>query len=173
MLFPTFVFGSSSRYFVVLIVLLRLVTVKWPMNYESIHQKVTHIGCIIVWAFSLLVPSIVLILYSPSLVHRKVSGLSYLILIQLSATVPTLLTISIYVTLLYTLKKSTAASKETSKRIKLLAKMTHGIVVAMVVFSLPGIAAMQYFATMLKKGINVFESDSGVRSNSLDTSFKS
>ena len=144
---PHIVLSSSSSYLVALIVLLQLLLVKKPTNYETLHKRVCHIGCPLIWTVSLLIPSIayLIVYFNPGVF--KPTGL---FLYQFVATVPMLLTIVIYANLLSTLKQKTILNdtQQTSiekqikahqtKRIKSLAKMLKGIVIALIICNLPG-----------------------------------
>ena len=156
------VFASSSNFLVALVVLLRLLTVTQPLSYANAHEKIGRIGCRIIWVFSLLVPSVFLILSLSPLVNPTVFAFVYVITLHLFGTVPTLLTIIIYVRLLYTLRQIKPTTTDGSSR--RMAKMTHGIVTALIVCNGSGIVTMQYFLILVwQGGSDVFQSDIGVQ----------
>ena len=64
---PSYVLAGARSYFVALIVLLRLMIVKYPMNYAEKHEKVGRISTISIWALSLTVPSILFIISLPGI----------------------------------------------------------------------------------------------------------
>ena len=149
---PIFVFTSSSSFFVALIVLLRLLMVKRPMSYERTHERVSRIGCIVIWVMSLALPSISFVISLPYFYNPKIYSIANLIESQALLTAPILLTVAIYVMLLCTLRPDTTAGDTTSIRMKALVKMTHGIVIGLVVCNVPGLAYLAYLTTMLNKG---------------------
>ncbi len=74
LLVPVIAFSGTSSYLVALIVLLRLLMLKQPMNYENVHQSVSRIGCITIWVFVLLICSVKFIVSLPFTFHRGLYG---------------------------------------------------------------------------------------------------
>ena len=96
---PLAVVGATSTLFVTLIVLLRLIMVTRPMNYRSVHKKVSRIGCIVIWVVSLLIPSIEFILSLPQ-IYDVNAFRAFSTFRNAYFTVPVPLTILIYAILL-------------------------------------------------------------------------
>ena len=155
MVTPSYVFGATSSYLVALIVLLRLLMVKRPMSYQSIHKSVSRIGCIVIWVFSLLVSSVYFIVHLPffdASVREILNAIQNYGLL----TTPILLTVVLYVMLICFLKTRTAAGviwhEANIKRLKALAKMTHGVVAGLIICNVPGLMYNAYIAAMIRRG---------------------
>ena len=159
-MFPFMALGGSSSYFVTLIVLLRLFTITKPLGYEAAHKKISRIACPIIWTLSLLLPLVVLIFSLPSVFDPGVFYIVMMGSMQILGAVPMVSTLIIYGILLYTLKKSKRVSltATTSKRMKSLERMTHGIIAALVLLNGPG--ALFYMLTN-KGGMTSIKSESG------------
>ena len=140
-----------------------------PMTYESIHKAMSRIGCILIWVVSFLLPTIAFILSLPDLYDPNMYSTVVAIEVHALLTVPILLTVLIYVVLLCTVHRHAAANKRTSNatsiRMRALAKMTHGIVIGLIVCNVPGLIFFAYFTKMIEAGkINdVFKSIPAVR----------
>ena len=157
-MFPFMALGGSSSYFVTLIVLLRLLTITKPIGYEEAHKKLSRIACPTIWIFSLLLPTIVLIFSLPSIFDAGVFHIVLMSSMQLLGAVPMVSTLIIYGILLYILKKRKSLTATTSKRMKSMERMTHGIIAALVILNAPG--ALFYMLTN-KKGMTSIKSESG------------
>ena len=157
MFLPSYVFLASSCCLVPLIVLLRLLAVKRPMNFKSAHAKFSCIGSVIVWAVSLfvfLIPFVICI-YDKNEINM-VCTISHNVASHLLNTLPILATVIIYFILIWTLKhKTDTAATGTSLKKRSLAKMTKGIVVCLVACNLPYIALQQYVLVFYLQG-NVY-----------------
>ena len=129
------VFGCTSAYLIVLIVLLRLLSIKRPMKFDTAHKQISRIGCPIIWAYSLIAPTIVVALSTCSFFDPRAA---FLAVYQIGGTIPDLLTIIIQTILLWTLRKTTTLSDEVDRRIKLMEKMITGMVIALIIFNVPG-----------------------------------
>ena len=105
------------------------------MQFDTAHQKIIHIGCPIIWAFSLIASSIVVALSACSFFDPKAA---FLAVYQIGGTIPVLLTIIIQTILLYTLRQTPTLSDEVGRRIKLMEKMIKGMVIALIIFNVPG-----------------------------------
>ena len=136
---PLMASASTSSYFVALIVLLRFLMIKHPMNFESVHEKVTRIGCVTIWTMVLVICSIKVILSLPSTFDRNAYNAVISIEHYGLVAAPLLLTVIIYVMLLCTLDPQTAAGSATGTRMRELVKMTYGIVLGLIVFNVPGL----------------------------------
>ena len=86
MMFPALVLLGSGCYLRALIVLLRLLAVKKPMNFEEVHHKVGRTGSIIAWTSSLLVYLLIFLLYLPSIVKRNLIIACYFVALKYIAT---------------------------------------------------------------------------------------
>ena len=77
---------------------------------------------------------------------------------------PVLLTVTMYIMLLCTLNPQATAGDATSIQMAVLSKMTHGIVIGLVVCNVPGLAFMAYLNAMLKQGRmdDLFKSNTAV-----------
>ena len=157
-MFPFMALGGSSSYFVTVIVLLRLLTITKPIGYEAAHKKLSRIACPFIWIFSLLLPTIVLIFSLPSIFDASVFHIVMQLSMHLLGSVPMVSTLVIYGILLYTLKKTKSQTATTSKRMKSLENMTHGVIAALVILNAPG--ALFYMLTN-KKGMTSITSESG------------
>ena len=153
---PVVATASTSSYFVALIVLLRLLMIKQPMNFESVHAVVTRIGCITIWMMVLVICSIKFILSLPSISARSVYSAFESIEHYGLLTAPIVLTVIIYVMLLCTLDPQTAAGSATGTQMRELVKMTYGVVIGLVVFNVPGLL---YTVIVVTQG---YEMDSNV-----------
>ena len=163
MAFPAYVLLGSSCYLRALLVLLRLLAVKRPMNFETAHQKISRIGSIIVWTFSLLVYLLIFGLYLPSNLKRIIILTCHFIALYIFDLVPVLSTMIMYVMFLRALKIDTIAnlnrksgtsvrtSDATMLRKRSLAKMTRGVAVCLAICNLPFIAWFHYDVWMLKQ----------------------
>ena len=153
--FPHALTGSSS-YLVTLIVLFRLLMVTQPLRYESVHEAMSRIGCITIWVLSLLLPAISLITSLPYFYDPNIYSAVIDIAVYGLVTVPILLTVIIYAILLFTVKRKriegNRLSHSTSKRMRALAKMTHGIVIGLIVCNVPGLLFMAYFTITMEHG---------------------
>ena len=134
-LLPFMVFGCTSAYLIVLIVLLRLLSIKRPMKFDTVHKQISRIGCPIIWAYSLIAPTIVVALSTCSFFDPRAA---FLAVYQIGGTIPVLLTIIIQTILLCTLRKTTTMSDVTGRHIKAMENMTKGMVIALIIFNVPG-----------------------------------
>ena len=145
---PGIVFCSTSNYLVALIVLLRLLTIKQPIGYKSLHEKVSRIGCMTIWASIFLFCSIWFILSLPSTfnptVYNVIDNIKNIGLL----VAPVILTVIFYAVLLCTLDPKTAACGATAKQMKELAKMTYGVVIGLLVCNVPGLLYLIIMITM-------------------------
>ena len=152
MLLPATTFGSTSSYLVALIVLLRLLMIKQPMSYESVHEAVTRICCISIWVLVLLICSITFIVSLPSIVDRNIYSAFEAIEHYGLLFAPILLTVIIYIMLLCTLDPQTAAGGATGIRMRALAKMTYGVIIGLIVCNVPGLL---YMVIMVAQGYDM------------------
>ena len=116
---------------------------------------ISHIGCIVIWSLSLLLPAITFIISLPYFYDPHLYNVFHILDAQVLMTAPILLTLAMYGTLLCTLNQQTTANStnaETSNQMKGLAKMTHGIVIGLVVCNVPGLAFMIYLGTVAQQG---------------------
>ena len=136
---PVMASASTSSYFVALIVLLRLLMIKRPMDFEDVHKVVTRIGCITIWVVVLLICLITFLVSLPSVSDRNVH-IAFIAIEQYGLLgAPILLTVIFYVMLLCTLDPQTAASSGTGEKMRELVKMTYGVVIGLLVFNVPGL----------------------------------
>ena len=159
---PVNAFGASSSYLVALIVLLRLLMIKRPMNFQSSHKSVSRIGCIVIWVVSLLIPLTKFIVSLPVLYNAIIVDIFSAIQNYGLITAPILLTALLYGMLLCYLKTQRRAHRNTSldyqndqqiiRRMKALAKMTHGVVAGLIVCNVPGLIYNAYFGYMIGRG---------------------
>ena len=150
--FPLRVLTGSSSYLVLLIVLLRLLAVKRPMDYELTHKKVSHIGCMLIWTISLLLPLLDFLLTLPSVYNSKVYGAAAGFQFLVFFIGPTISTVIIYGLLLCTLTPETTINEATASRMKGMAKMTRGIVIGLLVCNVPGIIFNIYLIMTVLQG---------------------
>ena len=139
-------------YFVALIVLLRLLIVKYPMDYEDKHETIGRISTISIWSLALIVPSIIFIISLPDIYTLDVWVRGRVVAFQLLQTFPLLCTTIMYAILLYILKKKTDVSEATNKKKKSMAKMIQGVVICLVICNLPMMLWILWWGEMLKKG---------------------
>ena len=165
-MFPLDVLTSSSLYFVVAIVSLRLLVVKHPMNFQALHEKFGRIGSIVIWTIPVLVYSASFVLALPSFHEQKVLAIFNFIAFQVTRTLPVLLTVVLYTVLLRTLKRNAEISSDsTSARKRSLTKMTHGIVASLIICNVPFIVWAQWYNAMYFQGkvAVISGTNSGVR----------
>ena len=164
MVMPGYAFGATSSYLVALIVLLRLLMIKRPMTYQSVHKSVSRIGCIVIWTVSLIVPSIKFIVSLPVFYEANIAKIFDAIQNYGLMTAPILLTVLLYFMLLCSLKTQTAARitthEATITRMKALAKMTHGVVAGLIVCNVPGLMYNAHIGYMIGhgRGDDIFKS---------------
>ena len=151
MILPAFSLGSASSLFVALIVLLRLIMVTQPMNYQRTHKAVSRISCIVISVLSLLIPSIEFILSLPQ-IYDVNAFRAFSTFRNAYFTVPVPLTILIYAILLCFLNRHTATSEAVTIQMKTVAKMTHGVVVGLLLCNVPGLIFCAYVAIMDQQG---------------------
>ena len=165
--FPLRVLTGSSSYLVLLIVLLRLLAVKRPMDYGPIHKKVSRIGCILIWTISLLLPLLDFLLTLPSVYNSKVYGAAAGFQFLVFFIGPTFSTVIIYCLLLCNLNPETTISEATSSRMRGMAKMTRGIIIGLLVCNVPGIIFNIYLIMMILQGktYETFSSTVAVRTS--------
>ena len=161
---PANALGSSSSYLVALIVLLRLQMIRNPFSYASTHKGISIAGCIIIWFLSILVPSLQVVVSFPSLYDVTVYNTFVAIDTYGLLTAPIVLTLLVYVILQYSIKQQVAINDAGKRKIKSLAKMTHGIVAGLIVCNVPGLLIMAYLTSRLDQGTSeeLFESNSAV-----------
>ena len=159
-LFFSNVCTGSSCYFVALVVFLRLLTVKRPASYESMHEKLSRFGSFTIWGFSLVVWSLPLIASCPSVYDRNLYLATNFISFHVTHTIPILATVIMYFVLLWVLKKTPELSSSSSKKKKQLMTMVRGVVVGLLICNLPYIAWVGYIGAKAKdpvKGDKEFE----------------
>ena len=139
MVAPFLMGASISSYFVALIVLLRLLMIKRPMNFEDVHKVVTRIGCITIWVVVLLISFIHLLVSLSTPSDRSVHNAFVAIEQYGLVGAPILLTVIFYVMLFCTLDPQTATSSGTGTQMRQLVKMTYGVVIGLLVFNMPGL----------------------------------
>ena len=163
-----YIFGATSCFLVALIVLLRLLMVKWPLSYQSVHKSVSRNGCILIWVVPLLVSSTKFIVSLPVFYDANILKIFTGIENYGLMTAPILLTVLLYVMLLCSLKTQTAARitthEATITRMKALAKMTHGVVASLIVCNVPNLVYTAYVGALIGYGIDddVFTSNVSV-----------
>ena len=163
--------GTSSL-LVALIVLLRLLMVKQPTNYRSIHKAASRIGCIFVWVFPLGVSSIKFIISLPPLYDANIYRPFLVIENFTIVTAPILLTVLLYAILLCSLNPQSSMNQATIARVNALAKMTRGVVVGLLVCNVPGLLHLAHVLTMIGRGKKgVLTSNTVVRTASSFTIF--
>ena len=154
--FFTHVFTGSGSLLVCLIVLLRLLMVRKPTNYEGIHESMSRTGCILIWVVSLLLPTIAFVLSLPDIYDPDIFNTMVNIEVHALLTVPILLTVLIYAVLLWTVHRhagtESRVSNATRIRMRAFAKMTHGIVIGLIVCNVPGLMFFAYFTKMIEEG---------------------
>ena len=149
---PSNILLSCSCYFVAVIVFLRLLAVKRPTDFEAAHERVSRIGSILIWMFTLLAWLPHFVLSFPSTYDPDVVSITHSIAFVVCHTVPILSTVLMYIMLLCTLKRSWYTTYATTINQKSLAKMTQGVVVSLVVCNLPYGAWAKYAMAMYRKG---------------------
>ena len=152
MAWPGWSLSGTSSSLVALIVLLRLIMVKRPMSYRSIHKAVSRIGCIFVWMFPVLVSSTKFILSLPPLYDVNVFRPFVMVENFVIVMAPILLTVFLYIILLCSLNPQSAITEGTITRMKALAKMTRGVVVGLIVCNVPGLAYWSYLVYTIWRG---------------------
>ena len=149
--FPSWALAASSSYLVALIVLLRLMMIRKPMSYEGTHKTISIAGCIFIWVFSILVPSVQLIVSFPSLFDVDVYNTFVAIQTYGLLVTPITLTVFLYVMLQCFIKKQVALADAVAQQMKVLSKMTHGIVAGLIICNVPALLLMRYVSSRLGK----------------------
>ena len=140
---------SSSYCFVGLIVFLRLQAVKWPMNYQMLHEKISHVGSIVIWCFPVVVNAPLVIMNLPGVYNLNAVRWTTIILLHVTHSIPILVTVIIYGMLLYTLRQPHSDANCASNPLKKsLSRLIQGVVVCLVVLNLPYIAWAQNLAVL-------------------------
>ena len=132
-----------------LIVFLRLLAAKRPLNYQNLHEKIGTVGSIIIWVVPVVVNTPILITTLPGLYEIKVVGITSITLFHVTHTAPIFATIIIYALLVYTLKQTHGDSEASITMKKSMAKMIQGIVVCLVVLNVPYIVWVQHISVLL------------------------
>ena len=150
---------GTSTLLVTLIVLLRVLMVIQPLNYQDVHKAISRIGCIVAWVVSLLVSSTYFIVSLPGLYDLNIYNTFVGIVNHGLGTAPILLTVLLYAILLCSL------NPQANRLAKSFAKMTHGIVIGLIVCNIPGLIYISYVGAMLRKGNSddIFTSNTAVR----------
>ena len=164
LLLPGTVLTSSSCFFAALIVIHRLLVVKKPLSYYTAHDKIGHIGSILIWSFSLLVNLCPLIVSIPSNFEIPLYGNTHIWAIRISHSFPILLTLIMYGLLLRALKQETNADDSMNMIKENLAKMIRGVVLFVVICNVPYVAWFEYLIAMLNQGRTdeIFNTNIGV-----------
>ena len=162
--FPACSISGTSSLLVALIVFLRLLMVRHPTSYESVLKPLSRIGCIVAWALPLLVSSTMFIVSLPPLYDINIYNTFVAIVNYGLLAAPILLTVVIYVMLLWSLNQQTSIAEATNTQMKALAKMTRGVVAGLIVCNVPGMLYLAYLVTMIGqgKGDDVFTSNIAV-----------
>ena len=141
------IFGSASSYLVALIVLLRLLMIRQPIGYNSVHETVSRVGCITIWVSAILICFIKFIVCLPSIYDPTVYNVFVAIQNFGLLAAPVLFTVILYAVLLCTLDPKTAACGATATQMKELAKMTYGVIIGLLVCNMPGLLYLTIMPT--------------------------
>ena len=152
MALPGVALTGTSGLLVSLIVLLRLLMLKLPLSYRSVHKQVSGIACIVAWVLPLLLSSITFIGALPPFYDVNVYNTFVTITNQLLVTFPILLTVLLYVMLMCSLNQQTSNNEGTMTQMKALASMTRGVVVGLLICNVPGLLYLAYLINMQSKG---------------------
>ena len=160
-----FTFQCASCYFVLLIVILRAITIKKPMRFDDIHEKITKPFCIVIWFFVVLLNTIPILMGSSEVTgqldpisKRNLLALTYTVVLHLGVTIPLILSILCNLFLgLYLAKNSIASGGFTSqeeKKRKSFQKLINGLVIWLIVCNVPYISWVHYsISTMVAHNI--------------------
>ena len=154
------IFRGSSCFHVVLIVFLRCLVIVYPMNFKDYHGKLTRISIFGIWIY------VIVICLMPTLISTKfltthLMPPSYLnayanswqALYHGTLTVPILLTIIMYLALIYILKSNRNKENESEtnkKKKKSLLSMIQKITIGTLVCYIPFIIWTQYAVAKIK-----------------------
>ena len=166
-LIPMYVLQAASCYFVLLIVFLRLRSIKHPMTFQTTHKKLSNIVSATIWIVLFLLGTISLIASFPPVYNKTAYTIGKIILNLIFWVFPLLATIIMYVVLLYTLKKDTNSTVESTQlrnTKKTNAKLTKGVVICLVVCNAPYVLWVNYL------GVN--DPNGGYSANVFNTNFR-
>ena len=161
----TVLLTSSSYCFVALIVFLRLLAVKWPLDYQTSQHKISRVGSIIIWCFPLVVNIPLIILNLPGIYESNAVRITTTIIFHVTHSIPIFATVIIYTMLLYTLKQTRDISEASSSKKRSLAKMVRGVVICLVVLNVPYLVWGQHLSILWseERQSEAFTTYSGVR----------
>ena len=134
-----FIFQCASCYFVFLIVLLRLIIIRNPLEFLSFHKRITKLSCALIWVFVIVLN---VLISSSSLLQvngQTLQEFTRLALIylrcHLGVTLPVVGSIVVNIYLSIYLKK-----KDKTPEIRKFQKLINGLVIWMIICNVPYIA---------------------------------
>ena len=132
-----FIFQCASCYFVFLIVLLRLVIIRNPLEFVPFHKKVTKLSCALIWVFVIVLNVLISASSLLEVVHTSESTTLALIYLRchLGVTLPVIGSIVVNIYLSIYLKK-----KDKTPEIRKFQKLINGLVIWMIICNVPYIA---------------------------------
>ena len=117
-----------------------------PLSYQHVHILTSRICCIVAWVVPLFMSSTYFVVSLPGLYDLD----TYITFVTIGkhglVTAPFLLTVLLYAILLCSL------NQEANLLVKSFAKMTHGIVIGLIVCNVPGLITMGYLSSRLVNG---------------------
>ena len=160
-----FTFQCSSCYFVFLVVILRLCIVTNPMDFVTLHRKITRASCIIIWLFMIAI-NLLPIFCSAQAISGEYDGdrkvASYISVLHIGITTPLVLTTLVNAYLRFALGKLEAPldnfTKREAKKSAAFKKLINGLVVWLIICNAPYIAWYHY-------SLNCFNSKDGCSSD--------
>ena len=119
------------------------------MNYQLLHEKISHVGSIAIWCFPVVVNAPLVIMNLPGVYNLNAVRWTTIILLHVTHTIPMLVTLIIYGILLYTLRQPHSDADCASNPLKKsLSRLITGVVVCLVVLNLPYLAWIQKMAML-------------------------
>ena len=174
-LLPIWMLQGASCYFVALIVLFRLMSVKNPMTFRtglpttSKYKKLSNIISVTIGLVLLLISLIGFILSFNSSYNKTPYIICKVSAFHIFFTLPILSTLIMYGVLLCALKQNADTISTQLRETKdFMAKLTKGVVICLIVCNMPYIIWAQYLAVKYPNGdfaANVFNTNFGVRNN--------
>ena len=147
---------TTSILHVTLLVLLRLLAVTDPMKYKEAHIKSRHKSILVIWLTSIIVRLIALISQK---YHTKAFFYYRYFLLHMFHTIPIIMIVIMYVTLIMTLKKRSTAlitmteqsqqlSQSINRKMEIVVKR---IVVSLLICYVPFLSWEQYYMVIAER----------------------
>ena len=154
-----FTFQSASCYFVFLVVILRLCIVINPMDFVTLHKKITRASCIIIWLLMIVVNMLPILCSAQAIsgpYHPKRKVASYKAVLHIGITAPIVLTTLVNAYLRFALGKlelpASNFTKREAKKSTAFKKLINGLVVWLIICNTPYIAWYHYSLNCFNNG---------------------